>query len=269
MEKIIDYVILGFLQGIIEWLPISSQGNLIFYLSNFLNISPILSLNYSILLHTGTLLASIFYFRKDICTLLSFNNIRLFFRENIRILRRKEEAGKEDIFFLRFLAISLIVTIFISSPVYFFMKQNITFVSVSVINLIIGFFLILTGLLIFVSKKIIPQNPSFTLKNSILLGIFQGFSIIPGLSRSGLTTSLLLFRGFSPEKSFRISFLLSIPTILIGQIGLLIFNGIFFSSYILISIITSFFVGYFTIDFLIKFSKRINFCLLKNISSRQ
>jgi undecaprenyl-diphosphatase len=113
--------------------------------------------------------------------------------------------------------------------------------------------------LILFSKKKVVQKYDLSIKNSIILGVAQGFAIIPGLSRSGLTTSALLFRGFSPEKSFRISFLLSIPTMIIGEIGLLFLKGVFFSSYVLISLLVSFIVGYFTIDLLLKFARRINF----------
>ena len=261
MKEIIDYTLVGILQGVLEWLPISSQGNLMIYISSLLDISPVLSLNYSILLHTGTLLASIVYFRKEIYSILSLKNIKIFLKENFKLLKLKEDNNKQEdnLYLLRFIFISVIFTLLISAPIYFFIKENITSFSVALINLSIGILLIITGLLLFFSKKIISKNPNLSVKNSILLGIFQGFSIIPGLSRSGLTTSLLLFRGFSPEKSFRISFLLSIPTILIGEIGLLILNGVFFSPYIIISIIVSFIVGYLTIDLLIKFAKKINF----------
>ncbi len=257
MNEILSYVIIGVIQGILEWLPISSQGGLVIYLSNFLNISSQLSLNYSILLHTGTLLAATVYFWKEITSILSFKNLSLLFKHNFKLLSLKEDEN--DFFLLRFIFIAVIVTLMVSGPIYFLMRSNLSNINILLINLIIGVLLIITGFLIFFSKKYFTHNSTLSIKNSFLLGLFQGFSILPGLSRSGLTTSLLLFRGFSPEKAFRISFLLSIPTILIGEIALLLFNGIFFSHYILISIVVSFIVGYLTIDLLIRFAKNINF----------
>jgi undecaprenyl-diphosphatase len=259
MNEIINYILVGVIQGIFEWLPISSQGGLFIYLSNILDLTSQLSLNYSILLHIGTLFAATVYFWRDIVSILSNKNINLLFKYNFKLFILKENEIKKDLLLLRFLLFSVIITLLISAPLYFFIKDNISFVNILIINLIIGILLIITGLLIFFSKRIIKDKYRLTIKNSFLLGLFQGFSILPGLSRSGLTTSLLLFRGFSPEKAFRLSFLLSIPTILIGEIALLIFNGLFFSPFILISIVVSFFVGYLTIDLLIRFAKNINF----------
>jgi undecaprenyl-diphosphatase len=259
MQEIISYIFIGILQGIIEWLPISSQGGLVIYLSNILNIAPQLSLNYSILLHIGTLFAAIVYFWKSIKSILSLKNISLFLKYNFKLLKLKENKEDENLLLLRFLFIGVVITLIISGPLYFLINNNISRLNILFINLIIGVLLFFTGFLIFFSKKIFIFKNKLTIKNSFLLGLFQGFSILPGLSRSGLTTSLLLFRGFSPEKAFKLSFLISIPTIFIGEVALLIFNGIFFSPLILISIVVSFIVGYLTLDLLIKFAKRINF----------
>jgi undecaprenyl-diphosphatase len=259
MQEIISYIFIGILQGIIEWLPISSQGGLVIYLSNILNIAPQLSLNYSILLHIGTLFAAIVYFWKNIKSILSLKNISLFLKYNFKLLKLKENKEDENLLLLRFLFIGVVITLIISGPLYFLINNNISRLNILFINLIIGVLLFFTGFLIFFSKKIFIFKNKLTIKNSFLLGLFQGFSILPGLSRSGLTTSLLLFRGFSPEKAFKLSFLISIPTIFIGEVALLIFNGIFFSPLILISIVVSFIVGYLTLDLLIKFAKRINF----------
>lgn len=259
MQEIINYIFIGILQGIIEWLPISSQGGLVIYLSNILNIAPQLSLNYSILLHTGTLLAATVYFWKNIKEILSLKNISLFLKYNFKLLSLKENERDKNLFLFIFLFFAVIITLFISGPLYFLINNNISKLNILIVNLIIGILLIFTGILIFFSKKKMLFKNKLTIKNSFFLGLFQGFSILPGLSRSGLTTSILLFRGFSPEKAFKISFLISVPTILVGEVALLIFNGVFFSPLILISILTSFIVGYFTLDLLIKFAKRINF----------
>lgn len=257
MSEILNYIFIGIIQGIVEWLPISSQGSLVIYLSNFLNISSQLSLNYSILLHTGTLLAATVYFWKEIIKILSFKNISLIFKYNFKMFTVEKSNSKFTL--LRFLIISVISTLLISAPLYFLLYDNISKFNILLINLLIGILLIITGFLIYFSKKSISGNPSLSFKNSFFLGVFQGFAILPGLSRSGLTTSFLLFRGFSAENAFRISFLLSIPTILVGEIALLVFNGLFFTPYILISIVVSFIVGYFTIDLLIRFARNINF----------
>ena len=255
----IDYIIIGFLQGIVEWLPISSQGGLVFYISNFLEMPPEISLDYSVFLHIGTLFSAMVYFRKELYNIFSLKNINLLLKYNVQILKIKEKKETENFLMLRFLFFSVLITFVIATPIYFFIRERFSLVAVSQINLLIGILLFATGFLILFSKKSIIQKYDLSIKNAILLGVAQGFAIIPGLSRSGLTTSALLFRGFSPEKSFRISFLLSIPTMIIGEIGFLFLKGIFFSPYALLSLLISFVVGYLTIDLLLKFARKINF----------
>lgn len=255
----IDYVVIGFLQGIIEWLPVSSQGSLVFYISNFLKISPEVSLDYSIFLHIGTLFAAMLYFRKELCSIFSYKNIKLLLKYNFQIFKVKNNDVEDDFLMLRFLFFSVATTFLIAIPIYFFIREKFLLSTVSHINLLIGILLFVTGFLILLSGKKMVQKYNLSIKNSILLGVAQGFAIIPGLSRSGLTTSTLLFRGFPPEKSLKISFLLSIPTMIIGEIGFLFLKGLFFSPYALISLLISFIIGYLTIGLLLKFAQKINF----------
>ncbi len=251
---IINYIIIGVLQGIIEWLPISSQGNIIIYLSNVIGITTELAFNYSIFLHFGTVIAAIVYFRKYLAKLLRFNIIKEFLNNPIKYKENKEHSN-----LLRFIIIAVIFTLVISTPLYFLFGTILSDLNVSLVNLLIGVLLIVTGFILLFPRFIKKRVSKLSTKNSIILGLFQGLSILPGLSRSGLTTSVLLFEGFSPEKAFEISFLLSIPTIIVGEVGILIFSGFNFTPMIFISILVAFIVGYFTIDLLIRFARRINF----------
>jgi len=248
----LNSIIIGVLQGIIEWLPISSQGSLMIYFSNVLNISPEIAFNYSIFLHLGTVLAALVYFRKKVFDLFTKSTLLGFFKNPFN-------SNNKNSNFLKFLIISVIFTLLISVPIYFFIGNNIGSLNISLINLLIGILLIITGGVLLFSNIFKFKKPNLSIKNSIFLGLFQGLSVLPGISRSGMTTSVLLFEGFSPEKAFEISFILAIPTVLIGEIGIVIFNGIIFNWMILISLLTSFIIGYLTIGALIRFAKKIDF----------
>jgi len=249
---LLSSIIIGLLQGVFEWLPISSQGGLMIYFSNVLKIAPDIALNYSIFLHLGTTLAALIYFRKDIYNLFTKKTIK-------DLVNNPFKTENKNSIFLRFLIVAVFFSLLVSVPIYFSVGNNISKISISVINLVIGLLLIATGFLIMFSKRKKLKVGKLSLKNSIYLGLLQGLSVLPGISRSGITTSVLLFEGFNAEKAFRISFILAIPTVLIGEIGLLVFNGLTFDLFIIISLFISFVVGLLTIDLLIKFAKKVNF----------
>jgi undecaprenyl-diphosphatase len=230
---LLQFVFLGILQGLFEWLPISSQGQVVGIATAFLNIAPQAALEYAIFLHTGTLLAAIVYFKKELIELIK------------NIHNQKTQ----------FLIIAVAATLITGVPIYFGLK-SIVFSS-AILLFLIAILLFATGFIQTKAKS--TRKPVLSAKNAVLLGLFQGLAILPGISRSGITTSVLLFRGFSPEESFKLSFLLSIPTVLIAEIGLGAIKGFFIDLNALLAVLVSFIVGLITIDWLIKLAKRISF----------
>ena len=105
---------------------------------------------------------------------------------------------------MQFLIIAVLSTAITAIPVYLLIKQFA--VNSMYLTLLIGLMLIVTGFLQWKKKseKEVKENS----KNAFLLGLGQEFSVIPGVSRSGITTTVLLFEGFTPEKAFKLSFLL-------------------------------------------------------------
>jgi len=250
---LIAYILLGVIQGIFEWLPVSSQGISIVVLMNIFKVSPQLAIDMSIFLHIGTLIAAIVYFWSDIKELFTktkYNDL-LRFKKNLRFDYTTQVS--------RFILISVFFTLLIGVPIYFLAKQNINTYHVAILTIAIGVFLIITGLLQVKINKAKEVTPSFAKNEAFLVGGAQGLSVIPGISRSGITTSVLLFQGHNPEIAFKYSFLISIPTILIAEIGLLILNGFTFSPLILVSIAFAFIFGYLTIDILMKIARKIDF----------
>jgi undecaprenyl-diphosphatase len=239
-------ILVGLLQGVLEWLPISSQGNVVILMASLLGIDFQIALIYSIYLHASTGLAALIYFRKDVIGIITL-----------------ESDEKKRLF--KFLLISTIFTGIIGLPLYLFIK-NANVYGEALLSLI-GIALLATGL---VQKRAIESNDrsshSIEIKEGIIMGLIQGFSSIPGISRSGLTSSALLMMGFSGEEAFKISFLMSIPAVFAASLGLIIIEGLpIFEINMLISVIASFVSAVLTIDVLLRIAKKIrlwSLCIL-------
>jgi undecaprenyl-diphosphatase len=234
-----DAVIIGILQGFIEWLPISSEGNIVLLLMSIFNLHPHNAVQYALFLHLGTGVAASIYFRNEIRELAYAKT------DETKNLRTQ-------------LIIITLTTGIVGLPIWILLELSSSF-GESLLALT-GIALIITGLIqlttkVFKGKKI----DELTISDSIVLGVTQGLAIIPGLSRSGITSSFLLFRGFSGEDSFRISFLMSIPASFGAAALVLMFNGYHLTLYALISLVAALIVGLITIDVLIKMVKKISF----------
>lgn len=178
-------MILGIVQGITEFFPVSSSA----HLRIFKKIMEIPDgehlLYFDLLCHAGTLLALLLYLRKDVFKILaSFRQIAIFF-------------------------IALIPLV----PAYFLLKPIRIFFSEP---RFLGFFLLVTSSLLFIASLPIKQkNPK--LSHAFLIGIAQSLALIPGISRSGSTIAVARFCGWNLKEGAKFSFLLAIPTILGGE----------------------------------------------------
>jgi undecaprenyl-diphosphatase len=192
-------IFLGIVQGITEFLPISSSGHLVFFQSLFgLKEPPIF---FDVMLHLGTLLAVVVYFWADILEIL----------QGVGATLRRKEGGKQGTYFLLWIIVATIPTgliglLFKDWFESFFSQPKL----VGGMLLITGFFLWLTRWTKKEGRKIMTMG----WMDSILIGIAQGIAIIPGISRSGATISTGVFCGLDRELSGKFSFLLSIPAIL-------------------------------------------------------
>jgi undecaprenyl-diphosphatase len=220
-------LILGIVQGLTEWLPVSSSGHLVLFQKYFGLSVPVA---FDVVLHLGTLLVVFIVFWKDILAILK----SLF-------AWRWDDNTK----LLLYLVIGSIPIAFVG----FFWHDFLVGLFSSVLVVAIG--LLVTGTLLYFSKLFKGvDNPNWY--KTFLIGIAQSFAIIPGLSRSGATISMGLFLGIDRRKVARFSFLLSIPAILgatlfefknlVGlEVGPVIFGTV-----------VSIFVGYFALKFLLK-----------------
>jgi len=186
----IEAILLGLVQGLTEWLPISSSGHLVL-IQHLLGLqAPLL---FDILLHTGTLFAAIVFFRKDI-----YN----FFNAAIKLDFKSREG--QQIPYLIFGSLPIAVVGFLLHDIISSMFNSL---------FIVGLGLLFTGILLYTTKNV-NSNIQLNFTNSLIIGLAQAAALLPGISRSGLTISIGRLQGVNSEEIFKFSFLLAIPSII-------------------------------------------------------
>lgn len=234
----LETVILAAVQGIGEWLPISSSGLLVLVQTWFWPQTPLSQMiEYALFLHAGTLLAAAVYFYKDI---------------------------KEIVFKKAKVLKTLVITTLISGGLGFLLLQALKQVEQEIsltgkiVTALVGLFLIVTGIIqIKDGNHGTRKMEQARVKDGVLLGLIQALTVLPGFSRSGLTICLLLNLGFEKVEALKLSFLAGMPIIFAGNI-LLNLNELTSLDFGW-GLIVSFVVGIASISFLFKLAKKINF----------
>ena len=238
----IESIILGIIQGLTEFLPISSSGHL--EIANKIlnkNIGEE-NLLMTVILHGATALSTIYIFRKDIITL--FKGLFLFKR------------NEEFLFSLKII-ISMIpaafVGIFWEEKIESLFKGNL---------ILVGIMLIVTAIILFLAGKAKSTTKNVSFIKSIIIGIAQAIAILPGISRSGATISISVLLGVDKEKSARFSFLMVVPLILGKMIKDILSGKIIFSSTdslpLVAGFITALIIGLFACKWMITIVKNSN-----------
>lgn len=190
-------IILGFVQGITEFLPISSTGHLVL-VRQFLEIDPTQSLAVDAVLHLSTTLAITIYFWSDIWVL---------FQALIRKMGRLP-TNEKDVQLLYALAVGTIPAVFLGLLLEGFIVEYMqTAVVVAVVLFLASIFFMYTEWRYYLN----PPSGTLTVKKGLLIGLFQAMALIPGFSRSGSTLAGGMLLGLSRLESTRFSFLLAIP----------------------------------------------------------
>ena len=204
---ILQSLILGIVQGLTEFLPISSSGHLILfpYYAGW-TIDEVQNVPYYVIVHFGTLVAVLAFFRND---------IKLLLRGFIASISERR-IGDDP---YRRLAWFIIIGTLPVGIVYILIEGVLeqTLESPG----LVGMFLLVTGVLLVVSEKIGKRDvkaENMRIGDAIFIGFAQGLAMLPGISRSGSTIAAGLFRGLDREAAARFSFLLSIPVILAGTV---------------------------------------------------
>lgn len=203
--KIITAVIYGIVQGLTEFLPVSSSGHLSL-LQNIFGAGSESSLSFTVLLHLGTLIAVVIAYRKDVLGLFIgfFSLIKKLFTGHIKDGLTSGE---------RLLVMLIVATLPLIPGAILSDKVEV----LSGISWLIGIFLIINGGILWLSDKLTEGNKIIEAsgwKQALAVGLVQLIGVMPGISRSGSTITGGLFTGFCRKDAVRFSFLLSIPAIL-------------------------------------------------------
>jgi undecaprenyl-diphosphatase len=220
ITDLIKAVALGLLQGFTEWLPISSSGHLVIA-QKLMHID--VSVGFDVMLHVGTLLAVVVFFRKDLLNI-----------SRSLMCRKLDENSR----MLLYILIGTIPTIIVG--ILFLRFFESLFLNIKAVG--IGF--LITGVLLLCSV-LKTGTRRLNAAISLLVGFAQAISIAPGISRSGSTISTGLLSGVEKNEAFRYSFLLSVPAVVgasVLELGLLTIDV--FGLYSLVGMIVSGFSGY-------------------------
>ncbi len=251
LREFVVALVAGIIQGVVEWLPVSSQGNLSIVLT-VLGISPSEALQFALFLQAGTTLSAIVYYHRDIW-------------EAVRVLPewRKSSAFSGSTAMPSFVVVASIATGIVGVPLYVFAIEAASAVGGGVFIAVIGGLLVVTGGMQWVSDSVgsgLRKEPG--LVDAVLIGSLQGLSILPGVSRSGITTSALLLRRYEAPEAFRLSFLLAIPAgIGAGVITMVGTGGVpgISPTAAVVALVTSAIIGYGMIGTLLRVVERVPF----------
>jgi undecaprenyl-diphosphatase len=236
-------ILLGLVQGVSEWLPISSKTQVLFVSTLLFSLPISAAYAFGLFMEIGSLGSAVTYFRRDIWGLL--HDRRLF----------------------NYLVIVTVFTGLVGLPLYYVtdkvLQQNQYNIGIPMI--ILGVVLIGMGFYIRYSRSMarIGGLEQMRMKNYILVGIAQGIAALPGVSRSGMTVSTMLLMGLKPDQAFRLSYLAYIPASL-GAFGVSLLlsrdqvNTAVHSVEplgIAVAIVTAALVGIVVISYLLKFAK--------------
>ena len=197
--NILQSILLGVIQGLTEFIPVSSSGHLVFFQSLFGVEEP--PLFFDVMLHLGTLLAVVLLFRDDIWKIILATG---------KTLKGKREGWQHTRLFF-WIVLGTIPT----GLMGILLKD--WFESLFSKPKTVGIMILVTGLVLWLTRWANARGRTLEKMgwmDSVLIGIAQGIAIIPGISRSGATISAGLFRGLDRELSGKFSFLLSVPAIL-------------------------------------------------------
>ncbi len=214
MIDLLQGVIMAILQGVIEWLPISSEGQLSLLFVNFLNMNELEAVTLALLLHIGTMISVLWCFRDEFIHMITIPN-----------------GIKAEITMITI--ITTLGTGITAVPIIVFFKssweeisQNLPIGTDILFSALIGVLLVITGIIL--SKQ--PEQgtrelTTITRKEALLLGMVQGIAALPGISRSGMTITVLLIIGLTQEDALRTSFIISVPAVLGATALEFILNG--------------------------------------------
>lgn len=214
-------IIMGIIQGLTEFLPISSSGHLAIF-GNWMSLQQN-GILFEVLLHVGTLAAVFAAFFKDILELIKegFSMLGSCFLALTGKIKWKEVLDNDKKYFVCYILLSMIPTVILGLLLKKVIEAAYTGTLISGIGLLITGAILICTTKVPVGKK---QEKNMTTKDALLIGLAQGIATLPGISRSGSTIVTGRVRGLTPELAVKFSFIMSIPAIL-GAAVLQVLDG--------------------------------------------
>lgn len=250
----LEIIILAILQGLFEWLPISSEGQLVLLMHNLSNITLEEALSIAFFLHLGTAAVVLVRFREEYFSM---------GEEALNLIKRTpQDIKNENQNLLRLVILATTGTAITAVPIVLLIKDFWQNEYSEILNIFIGGFLLLTGVLLTRQKTTGARNFNFiTEKEALVLGLVQGFASLPGISRSGVTITFLLYISLKSPEALRGSFIVSVPAVIGAVIlDLLIGETFILDGFLIFLAITiTFIVGWLSMDLFLRFSRKFPF----------
>ena len=250
MNAVLVAILLGFLQGILEWIPVSSEGGVALASTVLAGLDPADATRLALFLHAGTAVAAVAYYRREVGEIL----------RSVRALTRRPFA--DETADLSFLVIATAATGLTGLPAYLALDAAVSELEGGLFLALVGGLLVLTGLVQrFATALSLGERTRPDWADAAFVGALQGVAILPGVSRSGTTVSALLLRGHEGESSLRLSFLLSIPAALGANALVLADTGLpaIDPASAVVALTVSAIVGYLTVGALVRLVREVPF----------
>lgn len=243
-------LIVGFLQGLLEWLPVSSEGAVALALT-LLETDPAVATQFALFLHAGTAVAATVYYRTVLIDILRLVPA---WRPGTAFEGQQAE--------LSFFAIATLVSGVVGVGGYLAISELASASAGGAFVALIGALLLGTGLFMRVAERRATElRGQPDILDAVLVGLLQGLAVLPGVSRSGTTVSALLLRGHEGDASLRLSFVLSIPAALGAGLLVVLDEGLptIGTGPATLALAVSAVVGYVAVDALVRLVERVAF----------
>ncbi len=240
MLSLLDAILAGLLQGLLEWLPVSSSGQVTLFLAGLFGYSVSEAYRISLFLHFGTLISAVVFFHSDV-----FKAIK-----GLLTLRFNPIA--------RLWVFATIFSLMVGFPLYLLYNRVASGLNLDIVSVFIGVLLIVMGF--FMKKATVSGRrvlDNMTLYDYLFLGIAQGIAVLPGVSRSGITILVLLALGFSSWEAVRTSFLASIPVIFFASVYTGLSEGFILEYASILALLSAFIAGILGIAIMAFLSRKL------------